>query len=403
MTRFEPRRSDEYRRTGREDAFLFGFGLSALLVVTGIIAASFWPALSMGLAEAPSIAPPAVLMPQTPTAPRPAATLLPTLTPTPTPPPPTPTATPLPDHAQLVGIVHEWQTWNNCGPATLTMALSYFGRHETQADAAPHLKPNRDDKNVGPDELAAYARPLGFSASVRQGGSLDLLKRFLNNNLPVIVETWQLYNGDGLGHYRLITGYDDTAGQLTTFDSLKGPDYKVAYDQFEADWRVFNHLYLIVYPPEQADTVRAIIGADMDDAAMYERVLAQAQTEIESRPNDAIAWFNQGEALTRLGRYPAAVTAFDRARQIGLHWRRWWYQFTPFEAYYAIGRYQDLLDLTATALKSSGGLEEASYYHGLARLALNQPGAADDFRAALKANSLFTPAQEALARLAAGQ
>jgi tetratricopeptide (TPR) repeat protein len=279
------------------------------------------------------------------------------------------------------------------------MAMSYFGSTQTQADAAPHLKPNRDDKNVGPDELAAYARAAGLAANVRLGGSLDLLKRFLAHNLPVIVETWQVYEGEGLGHYRLITGYDDATGQLYTYDSLNGPNYPVDYIRFEADWRVFNRLYLIVYPPEQAGAVRAIIGADIDDAVMYTRVLAQAQAETEANPADAIAYFNQGEALARLGRFNQAAPAFDRARQLGLHWRRLWYQFTPFETYYALGRYQDLLDLAAATLKSSGGLEEAYYYHGLALLALGQPGAKDDFQAALNYNPLFTPAAEALNRL----
>ncbi|MBN1992261.1 MAG: C39 family peptidase [Anaerolineae bacterium] len=300
------------------------------------------------------------------------------------------------DSVQLRGVAHQWQTWNNCGPATLTMYMSYYGRPETQAEAAPALKPNRDDKNVSAHELAAYARTTGLEAIVRQGGTLEQLKRFLSNDIPVMAETWLVHEGDGLGHYRLITGYDDATGQFNTFDSLNGPDYKVSYEQFAADWRVFNNLYIVVYAPAQADTVKSIIGADLDNTRMYERILAQAQAEVAANPNDAIAYFNQGEALTRLGRPQEAVVAFDRARQLGLHWRRLWYQFAPFEAYYAVGRYQDVLDLTAATLEGTGGLEEAYYYHGLALHATGQPGAEADFQAALEYNPLFTPAAEAL-------
>ena len=28
---------------------------------------------------------------------------------------------------QLTGFSHQWQTWNNCGPATITTYMSYFG------------------------------------------------------------------------------------------------------------------------------------------------------------------------------------------------------------------------------------------------------------------------------------
>jgi tetratricopeptide (TPR) repeat protein len=76
--------------------------------------------------------------------------------------------------------------------------------------------------------------------------------------------------------------------------------------------------------------------------------------------------------------------------------RQLWCQFTPFEAYYAAGRYQDVLDLTNATLKGTGGLEEAYYYRGLALQSTGQPGAKEDFEAALAYNPLFAPARQAL-------
>jgi hypothetical protein len=306
---------------------------------------------------------------------------------------------PIRDRVQLTGLTHQWQTWNNCGPATITMNMSYFGHTETQVDAAKFLKPNRDDKNVSPHELVAYVRTVGQEAIVRQGGSLELLKELLSNDFPVLLETWLVHDGDGLGHYRLLTGYDDATGQFNTFDSLNGPDVQVDQAQLDSDWRVFNRLYIIVFPPEQAGVVAAIIGAEVDETVLYERLVAEARSEIAQNPNDAIAYFNLGDALTRLERYDQAAAAFDQARQLGLHWRRLWYQFTPFEAYYVVERYQDVLDLSAATLKGTGGLEEAYYYHGLALHATDQPGAAEDFEAAIAYNPHFTPAVDALRTL----
>ena len=300
------------------------------------------------------------------------------------------------NNVQLTGMSHQWQTWNNCGPATITTNMSYFGRTETQVQAAQFLKPNPDDKNVSPYELAAFASSTGLGSIVRQGGTIDVLKLFLSNNFPVLTETWLHHDGDGLGHYRLITGFDDAEGVFITMDSLNGPNHKVSYEQFEADWRVFNYLYLVTFPPEQAANVSAIIGENVNDTVMYERLISRAQAEIETNPNDAIAYFNLGEALTRLGRYQEAVVAFDQARTLGLHWRRLWYQFTPFEAYYATGRYQDVLDLAEATIQGTGGLEEAYYFQGLALQATGQSGVEAAFKAAVAYNSNFRPAQEAI-------
>ncbi|NJN55135.1 MAG: hypothetical protein HC804_10460 [Anaerolineae bacterium] len=53
----------------------------------------------------------------------------PTSTPTPivTAPPPTPTLPPIPSSIRLTGFKHQFQEWNNCGPATMAMALSFLG------------------------------------------------------------------------------------------------------------------------------------------------------------------------------------------------------------------------------------------------------------------------------------
>ena len=61
----------------------------------------------------------------------PAASATPTLVPT-----------PLPASARLSGIRHEYEKWNNCGPATLSMALSYWDWEGDQVPIAAFVKPN---------------------------------------------------------------------------------------------------------------------------------------------------------------------------------------------------------------------------------------------------------------------
>lgn len=294
---------------------------------------------------------------------------------------------------------HEYQTWNNCGPATVAMNLSYYGRRETQADVAAVLKPDRDDKNVGPDEMVIYAQSLGFAGLVRVNGNFDRMKHLIANDLPVIVETWFTPKpNDGMGHYRLLTGWNDAAGHFLAFDSYNGPNVKLPYDALDADWRVFNRTYVILYPPEKAAVVTAIVGEDTDDQTMHRRALAKAQSEMNKNPKEPFAWFNAGSSLVGLGRFTEAAAAFDRARTLGLPWRMLWYQFGPFEAYLAVGRFQDVIALADANLKTASDLEESYYYKGLALRALGQPDQArQSFQTALKFNKNFALAREALA------
>ena len=80
------------------------------------------------------------------------------------------------------------------------MQLSYFGSRLTQADVAAVLRPYRDDKNVGPEEMAAFARDQGMHALVRVNGDAERLKGLLAAGLPVLIETWyEPKPNDGMG------------------------------------------------------------------------------------------------------------------------------------------------------------------------------------------------------------
>ena len=310
---------------------------------------------------------------------------------------------PIAPQITLTGITHQWQTWNNCGPSTITMNLSYYGRPETQVESAQLLKPNQEDKNVNPDELATYARTLGFEAVTRVGGDLDLLKQLLSNGIPVIVEFWlNPEDNGGLGHYRLFTGYDEVGGYFLAEDSLSGSGIQVPMVEFDPFWQVFNRTYVVAYPPEQTALVHAIIDQEMIDQTMFERALATAQSEAKNNPNNAYAWFNIGTNYARLEQPELAASAFDQARRLGLPYRMFWYQFDIYDVYLAVGRHQDVIDLSTATLKATGGLEEPYYYRGLARQATGQlETAADDFRSALVYNPNFNPAAEAMMALEA--
>ncbi len=350
------------------------------------------------------------------------ATAAPSATPSPLPgsptaPPPTvtpipPTPTPLPDQVQLTGFRHEYQLYNNCGPATLTINLSFWGWEGTQKDAAAGTKPNQDDKNVSPRELYEYALTQGFDGYIRVNGQIDDIKRFVAAGYPVLVEKgFYCVKGERctgwFGHYSLVTGYDDAREVFTLQDTFRGPNIAMSYADLEANWRAYNYLYLVMFPAgeEHDKQVQALLGPALDLEQNYRDALARAQAETLTSTGDmlAFAWFNVGTNRHNLQDYAGAATAYDQARQIGLPYRMLWYQFGPYRSYFYMARYQDVVDLATFAINSVNtvpGLEEAYYWRGLAERALGQPDqAVADFRTALERHPNWQPAIDALAEL----
>ncbi len=317
----------------------------------------------------------------------------------------------LPSAARLEGFRHEYQGWNNCGPATLAITLSYYSWPGDQFTAAVWLKPNPEDKNVSAWQMAEYVdRFTEERALVRYGGDLNLLRRLIVNGFPVVVTAGYEPEGyDWMGHYLLAMGYDDDAGTILTQDTFLGPDTLYSQEEFDRFWRHFNRQYLVVYPPEREAELLALLGDQADPQQNAAHALDVARQEAAANTDDPFAWFNMGTSFELLGMYAQAAVAFDQARNAGegLPWRMLWYQFGPFEAYYHTGRFQDVLDLAAYNLATTPDgehpIEETYYYAGLAREALGEHDrAVSNLRQAVFLNPNFAPAVEALTDIAGG-
>ncbi|HYO88042.1 MAG TPA: C39 family peptidase [Candidatus Limnocylindrales bacterium] len=311
----------------------------------------------------------------------------------------------------LFGVEHIYQDWNNCGPATLTMALTYYTDQTLdQHVAANWLKPNYEDKNVSPWQMAEYVNTqLGGNLRllVRQGGDLEQLKTLIANDFPVVIE--EGYDPPGrdlgwMGHYLLMSGYDDNASTFLTQDSYEGPNYSYTYDHINEYWRHFNRIFLVLYPQEREAELMALLGSDADTQQNWANALTEARAEAVANPNDPFAWFNMGTSFVGLGMDAEAAVAYDQARNVGegLPWRMLWYQFGPFEAYLSVGRNQDVIDLAQANLNDGGGqyVEETFYYAALARAAMGETDRAIlNLDGAISFNPNFTPARDAKARL----
>lgn len=312
-------------------------------------------------------------------------------------------ALPAPARGKLLpGFKHVPQRWNNCGPASAVIALSGFGVLRDQLAAQAQLKPDREDNNVSPAELAHYIRGQGLEARVLVNGNRDIAKRLIDAGLPVLAEQWIDVQSHGqMGHYRVVIGYDEARGEFIAHDTYYGPKLRLAYDRFDAMWRPFLGTYVVVYRPEQEQAARDAVGADWEEGAMWSRALVEREAALAAGGGDAWAWFALGTARNHAGNHAGAVEAFDRAVAIGLPPRTFWYQFEYLESMDALGQNEKVIALADRMLAMMKGenMEESRYWRAraLERLGRSEEARADLERA-LEFNPLFAPARQALGR-----
>jgi tetratricopeptide (TPR) repeat protein len=351
---------------------------------------------------------------------RPGPTATPTSIPT-----STSTPTPLPDKVSLKGIVHEYQKWNNCGPANLAMALSFWGWQGDQLDTAAVLKPNSRDKNVMPYEMVDFVQGhTGLKAIARVGGDLQLIKSFLAAGFPVIVEKgFEGPTFDGwMGHYEVVSSYDEAKARFTAQDSYLGANLAVSYADMLAYWQAFNYLYIVVYPPEREAEVLAILGPQAGEAYNYQYAAQIASQEIAAKTGreQFFAWYNRGTNLMYLQDYNGAADAYDQAFALyaslplkARPWRMLWYQTGPYFAYFFTQRYFDVVSLATNTIDTASepAIEESFYWRARAFYELYKlegkqdylDHAVEDFQTSLKWHPDFAPSLAQLQDIGANQ
>jgi ABC-type bacteriocin/lantibiotic exporter with double-glycine peptidase domain len=149
---------------------------------------------------------------------------------------------------------YQAQTFNNCGPASIAIILGYYDHWITQHQVNEQVLP-------GPSlcDIVDYMPQYGLKARAYESPpSLEPIRLLLANGIPVIANQL-LESGSDIGHYRVVTGYDDVARDFTSDDPLqrKGPGFRIGYN-------VFVRLstpgaFIPVYPPEMDQLVRSMM------------------------------------------------------------------------------------------------------------------------------------------------
>ncbi len=286
--------------------------------------------------------------------------------------------TTLPVSKELEDGYYISQTFNNCGPSALSMDLSYYGVHVSQETLADDLRPTHnetgkgDDKSTTPEELVAEAQKYGFNAYYRPNGSIQLLKDFIANGIPVMTRTLFIPTED-FGHYRVIKGYDDSTGEIIDEDGFQGPEVHYSYVDFMSLWQEYNYEYIVLVPPGKDALVQSIIGKDMDTTVAWQNAAAVAASQ-----NDD---FNISVADYYLGDYADSVAEFEKV-QSSLPVHTLWYQMEPIESYYELGDYAKVFSLASAIL--NGGDPVYPELLALESQAYQKEGDTTDAKAALE-------------------
>jgi tetratricopeptide (TPR) repeat protein len=307
----------------------------------------------------------------------------------------------------LEGVQYEDQhnRWNYCGPANLSMSLTFWGWQGNRDIVAEQTKGNEQDKNIFPSEMVEFVQNhTSYSALDRVGGNLDLLMRLIAAGFPVLTEKGYYefdYTGNyaWMGHYQFVTGYDQTERTLIVQDTYiqEGENHEFGFDEFVEGWRSFNFVFVVVYPPEREAEVLELLGpyADEQWAIAHALDLAESETESLTDVDEYFAWFNIGTNHVLLFEYIDAAHAFDKAFQLYAElpgtirpYRMLWYQTGPYKAYYYSGRYQEVYELANYTLFETITdpiLEESFYWRGLAKEQLGDlAGAIFDWQVCLE-------------------
>ncbi|MGI8855105.1 MAG: C39 family peptidase, partial [Thermomicrobiales bacterium] len=341
------------------------------------------------------------------------STLVPTVAPTATAAPAAATIAPTPKPQAIAPATflepmsHWFQGWNQCAEESIAMAVSYFGIKLDPNAVTTFLRPNngvKGSKNVESNRIVDYLRGQGVQAEAYQGGTVDRVKQLVASGVPVIVGQWQNRTDHaGIGHWRVVRGYDDGKGVFLINDSMEGAAVPISYAEFDDLWPVYNYVYIPVWNDKLAPSVQRVMGDDMNLKVNIAHDIAYVQNRIEQQPTNAELYLALGGGYFKDGDYQKAVDAYHKARSMGMIQKYpWtlWYQSWPVTAMVNLGMNDEALQVSQENIKSAGVFAIMHYERGIVYEKQGDIATAKrEYQMALVDDKNYPDAQAAMKRL----
>ena len=136
---------------------------------------------------------------------------------------------------------------DQCGPSALASVLGYWGKPSTPGELRQEIYRAHLKGSLTVDLLLA-AESRGLSAEMADGGLVQV-KKELEEGHPVIAFVNVGLRVYPIGHYMVITGYDDGRQVLFAHSGMKR-DKKISYGKFDKQWEKTRRWTLLILPAQ---------------------------------------------------------------------------------------------------------------------------------------------------------
>jgi hypothetical protein len=223
----------------------------------------------------------------------------------------------LPRQLELTTVPYYAQETNQCGPATLAMAMDFAGKTiaPEQLTAQVFLPGKAGSLQI---EMLAAARRHGFIAYELAPELTDLVAEIAAGQ-PVIVLENLAFNWYPMWHYAVAIGYDLERGNIL-LRSGRERRQVLPLTTFEHTWSRSNYWAMLVLPPtqlpqhaDQQHYLAAVLALEKTGQSTSANVAYQ--TALQRWPENLAARMGLGNTAYALGDLASAEQAFRRATQ----------------------------------------------------------------------------------------
>jgi hypothetical protein len=134
-----------------------------------------------------------------------------------------------------------FQKHNWCVIASMEMVFRYYGFDIDQDGIFQKLKGRRstvaEGEGLDPRTAARFLSRSGFTVDYCQERDLDAIKKYIDNNVPILWGHRPPGKWDRARHMAVIIGYDDVYKELVVADPGYGREISVSYDEFRNQWQ----------------------------------------------------------------------------------------------------------------------------------------------------------------------